>query len=587
MNNSIEDILAQFNNKIRLSQFLSKYLELTPRGDSFIAKCPFHNEKTPSFSINDEKGLFHCFGCGVGGNIFTFVSKYKNFTFRESLEFVADLLGIKLTSYEKNSNPAIQKQKYRLINLVNEHFKNNLLENISAISYLKNREIDESFISKFEIGYCSPNHESLIQSFQRYGYSIEDLIDIGLLIQSKKDKKSYFGRFSDRIIFPIYNFSNQVVGFGGRTLSNSKIKYINSPENILFKKSENLYGFKQNFEDIRRLKDIILVEGYLDVISLNAHGVLTSVASLGTSFSEIQINKIWNFCDTPVICFDGDLAGKNAMQSLAFKILKFLKPGKSFKFMMLPNNMDPDSYIRINKKDSFDSLKEKSIALSSFIWNIINSEKNATPEYVALMDEKIDNIIKVIDNKSVSVEYLKFLKGEKNKFLWDLRRYKKDIKSENKQNLINNKVSTNEIVILSFLAFEPDIIENFVEELVNIKFTNNELNLKKEYFVNYIISSEKESQKKEKHSILDDIDEKFLNVLTKAKNDHFLNLTNKQKEILIRNIILNLKLPDLIRDRDEIKVQISKLQKDDNISKLIEKHEKISSEINMIKKKEI
>ena len=114
MNNSIEDILAQFNNKIRLSQFLSKYLELTPRGDSFIAKCPFHNEKTPSFSINDEKGLFHCFGCGVGGNIFTFVSKYKNFTFRESLEFVVDLLGIKLTSYEKNSNPAIQKKKYRL-----------------------------------------------------------------------------------------------------------------------------------------------------------------------------------------------------------------------------------------------------------------------------------------------------------------------------------------------------------------------------------------------------------------------------------------------------------------------------------------
>lgn len=580
MNNSIEDILVQFNNKIRLSQFLSKYLELTPRGDSFIAKCPFHNEKTPSFSINDEKGLFHCFGCGVGGNVFTFVSKYKNFTFRESLEFVADLLGIKLTSYEKNSNPAIQKQKYRLINLVNQYFKNNLLENFSAISYLKNREIDESLISRFEIGYCLPNHESLVKSLQKYDYNIEDLVDIGLLIQSRKDKKNYFGRFSDRIIFPIYNFANQIVGFGGRTLSNSKIKYINSPENILFKKSENLYGFKQNFEDIRRLKDIILVEGYLDVISLNARGVSTSVASLGTSFSEIQINKIWNFSDTPVICFDGDLAGKNAMQSLAFKILKFLKPGKSFKFMMLPNNMDPDSYIRINKKDVFDSLKEKSIALSSFIWNIINSEKNATPEYVALMDKKISDIVKVIDNKSVSDEYLKFLKGEKNKFLWDSRRYKKNIKLENKKNFINNKVSTNEIVMLSFLVFEPNIIENFVEELVNIKFASNELNLKKEYFVNHIISPEK-------HSILDDIDSKFLSILTKAKNDHFLNLTNNEKEILIRNIILNLKLPDLIKDRDEIKLQISKLEKKVNISKLIEKHEKISSEINMIKKKEI
>ena len=586
MNNSIDDILVQFNSKIRLSQFLSKYLELTPRGDSFVAKCPFHNEKTPSFSINDEKGLFHCFGCGVGGNVFTFVSKYKNLTFRESLQFIADLLGIKLTSYEKNFNSEIQKKKYKLINLVNEYFKNNLLDNVNAISYLNNRDIDKSFISKFEIGYCLPSHENLIKSLQRYDYSIDDLIDIGLLIQSKKDKNNYFGRFSDRIIFPIYNFVNQVVGFGGRTLSNSKIKYINSPENILFKKSENLYGFKQNFEDIRKFNEIILVEGYLDVISLNSHGVSTSVASLGTSFSEVQINKIWSFTDTPVICFDGDLAGKKAMESIAFKILKFLKPGKSFKFMMLPNNMDPDSYIRNNKKDSFDSLKEHSIDLSSFIWSIINSKKNATPEYFALMDEKINDIVKVINNKSVSIEYYKFLKGEKNKYLWELRKYKKNIEFENKQNLINNKVSTNEIVLLSFLVFESNIIENFVEELVNIKFVSNDLNLKKDYFLNYIISSEKYSQK-EKHSFIDDIDRKFLNILTKAKNDHFLNLTNNEKEILIRNIILNLKLPDLIRERDEIKFQISKLEKKDNMSKLLEKHEKISREINMIKKKEI
>lgn len=586
MNNSIDDILAQFNNKIKLSQFLSKYLDLTPRGDSFVAKCPFHNEKTPSFSINDEKGLFHCFGCGVGGNVFTFVSKYKNLTFRESLEFVADLVGVKLNSYERNSNNVIQKKKYKLINLVNEYFKKNLLNNKKAFSYLRQRDIDESFISKFEIGYCLPNHESLIKSFQKYEFNINDLIDIGLIIQSKKDKNNYFGRFSDRIIFPIYNFANQVVGFGGRTLSNSKIKYINSPENILFKKSENLYGFKQNFENIRKLKDIILVEGYLDVIALNSHGVLTSVATLGTSFSEIQINKMWSFADTPIICFDGDLAGKNAMESVALKILKYLKPGKSFKFMMLPDNMDPDSYIRAYKKAGFNSLKEDAITLSTFVWRIINAKKNTTPEYIALMDEKIKDIVKIIDNKSVSFEYLKYLKEEKNKYFWELRRYKKDINTENKKSLINNMVSANEVVLLSFIVFEPKIVENFVEEIHNIKFLTATFELKKNHFLDKIISPEKKIEE-QKYIMINDIDTNFLNMLTKAKNDHFLNLKDDEKEMLIRNIILNLKLPDLIRERNEIKFQISKFENKENLPKLLEKHEKISREINMIKKKEI
>lgn len=586
MNNSIDDILAQFNNKIKLSQFLSKFLDLTPRGDSFVAKCPFHNEKTPSFSINDDKGLFHCFGCGVGGNVFTFVSKYKNLTFRESLEFVADLVGVKLSSYDRNSNNIIQKRKYKLINLVNEYFKNNLLNNKKAFSYLRQREIDESFINKFEVGYCLPNHESLVKSFQKYEFSIDDLIDIGLIIQSKKNKNNYFGRFSDRIIFPIYNFANQVVGFGGRTLSNSKIKYINSPENVLFKKSENLYGLNQNFENIKKLKDIILVEGYLDVMALNSHGVLTSVATLGTSFSEIQINKMWSFSDTPIVCFDGDLAGKNAMESVALKILKYLKPGKSFKFMMLPENMDPDSYIRTNKKEGFNSLKKNAMALSSFIWSIINSQKNTTPEYIALMDEKIKDIVKIIDNKSVSHEYLKFLKEEKNKYFWELRRYKKNINAENKKNVINNMISANEVVLLSFIVFEPKMIENFVEEIHNIKFLNADFELKKNNFLEKIISPE-EKIKEQKHLMINDIDTKFLNMLTKAKNDHFLNLKDYEKEVLIRNIILNLKLPDLIRERNEIRFQISKYENIENLSKLLEKHEKISKEINMIKKKEI
>ena len=587
MKNSTSDILNQFYNKIKLSEYLSKYLDLIPRGNSFVARCPFHKEKTPSFSINDEKGLFYCFGCGTGGNIINFISKYKNCTFKESLEEIAGAAGINLKNYSPEILSNTVEKKFKLLNLSNYFFHKNILKNKKVLEYLKKREIDIDLLLKFSIGYCPNNIDNFIQYLEENGFKKSELLELGLIIKSKNNDNTFFGRFNDRIVFPIYNFSNKIIGFGGRTISNSKIKYINSPESLLFKKSENLFGFKQNSTEIKEKEKLIIVEGYLDVISLNSKKIGFSVATLGTSLSEIQIKKTWNFVDTPYVCYDGDLPGQKAMNSIALKSLKFLKPGKSLKFVHLPSNMDPDSYIREFKNDGFVSLLDTAQELSEFIWSIMNNEKKGTPEYIALVNQRIYDVTKVIENKTIRDEYIKFLQDKKNDYFWKLRSINK-----NKERTISfksdltKKSNINEMIILSFLIYESKIIENFIDEIIVIKFVDPYLDFKKSSLVKILSSKKNDLGLLDYENNLKENDQEFFKQIKKIKNDHFQNLNDAQKKKLVQDIILNLRLPNLLKERDKVKSEIA-LNKDLDKSKLFFKHEKLTAEINKIKKKEI
>ena len=245
------------------------------------------------------------------------------------------------------------------------------------------------------------------------GYGIDEIKQTDLLIKNNDNK--FFGRFRNRLIFPIFNFSDKVVGFGGREIqNNSKIKYINSQESEIFKKSEILYGLKQNRENIRKNKTIILVEGYMDVISMAENDVKLAVASMGTTLSKTQILKMWNFSSIPYICFDGDEAGRKSSKIIATKILEFLIPGKSFKFIKLPENYDPDSFFKKWDKRHFEELIKKSYDLSDLIWQVIlESIEKPTPEFIALIDEKIKYYSSRISNKTVSEEYYRFFMKKK------------------------------------------------------------------------------------------------------------------------------------------------------------------------------
>ena len=586
MKNSVSDILNQFHNKIKLSEYLSKYLDLIPRGNSFVARCPFHKEKTPSFSISDEKGLFYCFGCGTGGNILNFISKYKNCTFRESLQEISSIAGINLKNYNPSISSNKSDKKFKLLDLTNQFFHKNILKNQKVLEYLNTREIDKSLVQKFSIGYCPSNIDNFIKFLEENGFTKSEILELGIIIQSKNSEDNFFGRFNDRIIFPIYNFSNKIIGFGGRTISNSKIKYINSPESILFKKSENLYGFKQNFSEIKNQKKLLVVEGYLDVVSLNSKKVGFSVATLGTSLSETQIKKAWNFVDTPYICYDGDLAGQKAMKSIALKSLKFLKPGKSLKFIHLPNKMDPDSYIREFKNDAFTSLINNAQELSEFIWLILNNEKNVTPEYIALVNQRIFEATKVIEDKTIRNEYVKYLQNKKNEFFWKSRSINKHKNNSILKSDLTQKSYINEMIILSFLFFEPKIIENFIEEIVNVKFVDTGLELKKLSLIKNLPLEKNDPRLLNYENNFKKNDEKFFQRLKQIQDDHFKNLKIAQKKKLLQDIILNLRLPNLLKEREKIKSEIA-FNKDLDNSKLFLKHEKLTNEINKIKKREI
>ena len=579
-NISVDEILNNFNNQSKLSSLISKYVQLSPRGNSFIGKCPFHNEKTPSFNVNDDKGLFYCFGCKVGGNAITFISKYKNLSFPESIKYLADILGIEI-NYENQKELKKKNNKLFVYKLINDFFKNALEKNKSAYNYANSRIKNKKLISDFEIGFC-PDDQELINFLKSKGLSIDEIKETDLLIKNKKNE--FFGRFRERLIFPIFNFSDKVVGFGGREINeNSRIKYINSQESEIFKKSELLYGFKQNSEVIKKEKKIILVEGYMDVISLAESEIKFAVASLGTTLSKTQILKMWSYCDTPFICFDGDDAGRSSSKNIALKCLEFLVPGKSFKFIKLPENSDPDTFLKKNSKKNFFELMKSSYNLSDLVWQIIlESIDKPTPENIALLDQKIKLFSSKILNKTVSDEYFKFFFKKKNDYVWNVNFKKKKsfITTEKVQELINEKL------VLVFLIYEVELSQHFDEEISEVNFGNLNLNTMKEIlFKTNII----EKKKINLNYFLNNTDfsNEILTEIDSLNKTHLNGLNSQEKKVLLRQVLDNLKVPILKKEAAIIKKKILETDDEKTQSLQINKYNKVLKEIKIIQNKEL
>jgi len=574
---SVDELLTQFNNRSKLSEVISRYVSLTQRGNSFVGKCPFHDEKTPSFNVNDSKGLYHCFGCKEGGNVITFIQKFKNFSFPETIKYLSNYLGIEL-EYENSEKLHLDNKLLRILSLANDLFIENLKTNNSAINYLKSRKIDLESVEKFKIGFC-PSEEKIINYFSNFGISLQDLKKTDLFIT--KEDNNFFGRFKGRITFPILNFSNKIVAFGARSLGASKIKYINSQESTIFKKSEILFGLAQNYEVIKKNKEVILVEGYMDVISMYKNNFKCALSPMGTSLSSNQIYKLWNLADVPFVCFDGDKAGQESSKKIALKILEFLSPGKSFKFIILPPGYDPDSFFNKNNYQEFNSLKDSSIGLSDFLWKIIiESFNDFSPEFIAKIDETIRFYSNKIKNKSVSTEYFKFLMNKKNNFLWkknSLKNTGSKILSQKAQGHINEKL------LLVYVFFEIEIFLSMMEDIVKVKLNNQNLETIKKDILE-LISSENES----KENLVDKLKIKYSSIMQKLNNLHqtHVKILNKsEKSKLFVQILNNLKLPDLLKEKEKLKKSITNSVDKNEISTMIAKYNLLIEEINTIKKK--
>ena len=579
---NINEFVNLVNLKVRLSDFISQFINLSERGNSYVGKCPFHDENTPSFNVNNEKGLFYCFGCKAGGNIITFTKKYKNFTFNEAVNHISEYTGVKLlnnTFLNKDKNNQLNQKEIKILKACNDFFRECYSKNKKASDYLKKR-VSDDVINTFQVGFC-PEHQILENFLKKNNFFENDYQKLDLFIKNKRGE--IFGRFSNRITFPIFDYDEKIVGFGGRTINNSKIKYINSQESQFFKKSNILFGLKQNLDFIRAKKEIFLVEGYLDVIKLHEFQIKSSVSSLGTTLSENQLKKLWYYTDIPFVCFDGDQAGVNAAKNIAIKSLSFLIPGKSLKFIILPNNLDPDQFLSERGKEDFLDLKNDSLNLSELIWSLILDEiSELTPEFIATIDQKIEYYVSKISNNIVAKEYSRFLKNKKDKFLWKNNSFSKNkTKILNQHEIIEN---LNEKILITILITEKKLFMKYFEEISNLKLRDNNLEKKKNEI--FQLLSENNFDTKNEFWFKNLFSENELNEINNLKSTHIEKIEEKDKEIFFHNVINNIRLPNLIKEREHVKEKL--LSNNDNSSKnLILRFQNLNNEINKIQNKKI
>ena len=484
MNN--DDLKEEIKNQIKLSEIISKKIILKKKNENtYIGLCPFHSEKTPSFHVHDEKQFYHCFGCEKHGDIFSFLMETENLDFFSALKYLASSIGLNINT-KSNQNNSFRK-KYETLELSSNFFIETLnsKESENVLDYLNKRGLDKEICKEFLIGYA-PSIKAeyqLIDFLKSKNVKEDELLDIGL---AKKKYNNLYCYFYDRIIIPIVSANGKIMGFGGRTINSSEPKYLNSPESDVFSKRNTLFGAYNIKKKNQNIENIILCEGYMDVIALYKFGY-PAVASLGTAVSEKQIDLLTKLSKNIFVVFDGDKAGKNASIRLFEKLLPLIKTDNVFRFVFLPNDLDPEEYLIKNGKKNFNLLLEKSYNISDIIWLIgLKNKINDSPEEIAKFWKLIRNKINQIKEKNLQLAIRDDLENRINKLRSKIRG--DSSKSNNFINLNLPKIENDyrfKAIIAIILNF-PKLYEVFEKQLIKIKFTNNSLHEVKEVIFNNI-----------------------------------------------------------------------------------------------------
>ncbi len=408
-----KEYIDEIKTRLKVSTVVSKIVSLKKRGKEYVGLSPFKNEKTPSFTVNDEKEFYHCFATSEHGNIFDFIMKTQNLRFGEAVKYLANLAGMQPYMFSKQDEEREKKWKeyssifIRYVDFYHEE----LLKNESyynAREYLKNRSLNKDQVKKFKIGYVDKN-PNLFEKL-KLDYSTEALIETGLFYLDEK-KGSHVERFRGRLIFPINNISGQPIALGGRIIEKSDYlaKYINSPETYFFKKGSNLYNLDLARKLSNKLNNIYLVEGYMDVVGLSKNGIENVVANLGTSLTDKQILTLNQFFNDIIICFDGDESGYKAALRAAENSIKDLKPEKQISFLFLPDGEDPDSFVNKNDKNYFINYsKQNKIPVHQFIFSHYKKQTENNPSSMAIFDKKLRYIANTIKDDFIKKYVLEY-----------------------------------------------------------------------------------------------------------------------------------------------------------------------------------
>ena len=370
------DFIQQLLDKVDIVDFIDGRIPLLKKsGSNYFACCPFHGEKTPSFSVSQSKQFYYCFGCGAHGNAIDFLIQHDRLEFPEAVEALARHVGVEVPRESRNSvqhRPAIASNAYELLEQVNKYYQQQLKQSQPTIDYLKKRGISGAIAKMFEIGYCPAGWDHVLQAFGKTAELKKQLFDVGMLI--KKDDGGYYDRFRERIMFPIRDRRGRIIGFGGRIIDKGDPKYLNSPETPIFQKGHELYGLYQALQANRKLDRVIIVEGYMDTIALFQHDLSYAVATLGTATSANHIQRLFRYTSEIIFCFDGDNAGRNAAWRALLVTLPLMRDDIQVRFMFLPEGEDPDSLIRKEGKAEFEQRIQQAATLSHFFFQSISAQ---------------------------------------------------------------------------------------------------------------------------------------------------------------------------------------------------------------------
>jgi|TARA_B100001964_G_scaffold163074_1_gene179040 DNA primase len=570
-----KEYLDEIKIRLKVSQVVGKSVKLKRRGKEFIGLSPFSNEKTPSFTVNDEKGFYHCFSSAEHGNIFDFLMKTKNYKFGEAVRVLASDAGMQPYRFTKQDEE--KQNRWKIYNTILEKYANFCHEELVSEKYLEvkeylnKRKISKKEISFFKIGYASTNnnfHEKLIEEFNE-----KQISSSGIYYLDEKRKK-YIDRFRNRIIFPVKSLNNSVFALGGRTISKTTFaKYINSPETEFYKKGNNLYNINSAKEFSNKDDEVFIVEGYMDVINLHKFGIKNVVANLGTAITEKQIDLIWKFFKNPIICLDGDSSGQKAALRAAERLFPLMKPDVNIYFLTLPENLDPDAYINQKGKESFLKFTGNKVEIQNFIWDFYYQgvDRN-NPHSLSLFEKKIkslcndmkdktlakyflDHFIQKINELTPNLNYKKNQFFKFNKMINPLQKTKEVYKQRNKF----SEKELKELSILFLIINNLDIFRKNTELISKITFSSNIITEFQQKLIVFLLSEKLFNRKKLRS---EEFDVKFRNIINLINvNAPVKTITKNKNEaeifIMFNEIIREIEKIDLRKKVEFLENKVS------------------------------
>ena len=590
--NDLQSVLEEIKARVSIADVIGAKVKLQKRGRDYVGLCPFHHEKTPSFSVNTAQGYYHCFGCGEHGDIFSFEMKNNGLSFMDAVHKLAEKAGVSVPSFSQESIEQQQKRKslYEIMEMAVAFYEKKLRLTVGAqgLAYFKGkRGLSEETLAKFRLGFA-PNGNALKAELVSKGVAPEDLEQLGLITKTDENNRPSYDFFHDRVMIPIIDKRGRPIAFGGRIMDKSEPKYLNSPETPIFNKRRILYNMNNAYEPAHKANRLIICEGYMDVIALDSYGFQYAVAPLGTALTEEQISEAWKMCSTPTLCFDGDSAGIRAAIRSVDRVLPILKAGCSVKYVFLKHYKDPDELLHNMGAETFEKYLQKAKPLVDILWHKCKMNREIiTPEQKALLEKDTLAEVAKIQDPQIRGYYMQEMKRRlAEQFGHEISNNKTKEKSNKglKKQEFNfvKKPPLDDLMLRKLTAnliIYPELIKVYAGQLGEFDFGNSDMakiltEILNIYEEEGIIESQV-LQEKLKLNFAPQIKELWQIEMIKKQNP---DITDARKEI--DNLILSIQLKQLDIEINEYSTLIK--NQPENFEELYQKYENLKKERNRL-----